>query len=120
MPIRFGLEASMIGLFPHCGFLSETSRMLAFHDALRALGEPVCIASHGGPWEYLLGQAGVAWVKLDPHMDRERCARFIQNLPGIARRTRASTPTPRCWPMRAPRRTSCANAACALPSRASR
>lgn len=73
----------MIGLFPHCGFLSETSRMLAIHDALRAIGEPACIASHGGPWECLLDGAGVRWTRLEPRMDAERCARFLRDLPGI-------------------------------------
>jgi UDP:flavonoid glycosyltransferase YjiC (YdhE family) len=76
-------EEPMIGLFPHCGFLSETSRMLAIHDALRAQGEPVCIATHGGPWECLLEQAGVPWHRLDPRMDAARCARFARDLPGI-------------------------------------
>ena len=55
----------MIALFPHCGFLSETSRMLAIHEALRAAGHPVCVATHGGPWESLLDRAGVDWVQLD-------------------------------------------------------
>jgi UDP:flavonoid glycosyltransferase YjiC (YdhE family) len=74
---------TMIGLFPHCGFLSETSRMLAIHEALRALGEPVCIATHGGPWESLLTRAGVAWTQIGPRMDGARCAQFIRSLPGI-------------------------------------
>ena len=73
----------MIALFPHCGFLSETSRMLAIHDALRAAGQPVCIATHGGPWESLLDRAGVRWAQLGPRMDAQRCARFIRSLPGI-------------------------------------
>jgi UDP:flavonoid glycosyltransferase YjiC (YdhE family) len=73
----------MIALFPHCGFLSETSRMLAIHEALRAAGEPVCIATHGGPWESLLDRASVRWVQLGPRMDGQRCARFIRSLPGI-------------------------------------
>jgi len=73
----------MIALFPHCGFLSETSRMLAIHEALRAAGHPVCVATHGGPWESLLDRAGVDWVQLGPRMDTARCARFIRSLPGI-------------------------------------
>ena len=77
------LLLTMIGLFPHCGFLSETSRMLAIHAALRALGEPVCVATHGGPWESLLTRAGVDWTQLGPRMDGARCARFIRSLPGI-------------------------------------
>lgn len=73
----------MIGLFPHCAFLSETSRMLAIYGGLRAIGEPACIASHGGPWEHLLDAAGVDWVRLEPRMDAARCARFLRDLPGI-------------------------------------
>ena len=57
--------------------------MLAIHDALRSLGEPVCIASHGGPWEHLLDAADVPWTKLEPRMDAERCVRFLRDLPGI-------------------------------------
>jgi UDP:flavonoid glycosyltransferase YjiC (YdhE family) len=73
----------MIGLFPHCAFLSETSRMLAIHDALRAMGEPVCMGTHGGPWESLLHRAGVDCTQIGPRMDGARCARFIRSLPGI-------------------------------------
>jgi UDP:flavonoid glycosyltransferase YjiC (YdhE family) len=73
----------VIGLFPHCAFLSETSRMLAIYGALRAIGAPACIATHGGPWEYLLDAAGVDWVRLEPRMDAARCARFLRDLPGI-------------------------------------
>jgi UDP:flavonoid glycosyltransferase YjiC (YdhE family) len=73
----------VIGLFPHCGFLSETSRMLAIHEALRAIGEPTCVATHGGPWEHLLDAAGVDWIRLEPRMSAERCARFVRDLPGI-------------------------------------
>jgi UDP:flavonoid glycosyltransferase YjiC (YdhE family) len=73
----------VIGLFPHCAFLSETSRMLAIYRALRAIGQPACIATHGGPWEYLLDAAGVDWVRLEPRMDSQRCARFLRDLPGI-------------------------------------
>ncbi|HTT14086.1 MAG TPA: hypothetical protein VMG60_24735 [Burkholderiaceae bacterium] len=75
----------MIGLFPHCGFLSETSRMVALHGALRALGEPVCIGTHGGPWESLLERGGADWTQIGPRMDGARCARFIRSLPGIGR-----------------------------------
>jgi len=73
----------MIGLFPHCAFLSETSRMLAIHDALRAMGEPVCIGTHGGSWESLLHRAGVDCTQIGPRMDGARCARFIRSLPGL-------------------------------------
>jgi UDP:flavonoid glycosyltransferase YjiC (YdhE family) len=39
----------MIALLPHCGFLSETTRMLAIGQALVARGQPVVFATHGGP-----------------------------------------------------------------------
>jgi UDP:flavonoid glycosyltransferase YjiC (YdhE family) len=73
----------MIGFFPHCAFLSETSRMLAIYNALRAMGEPVCMGTHGGPWDSLLHRAGVDCTQIGPRMDAARCARFIQSLPGI-------------------------------------
>src|SRR5580765_3156075 len=79
----------MIALFPHCGFLSETSRMLAIHAALRAAGQPVCVASHGGPWQCLLDRAGVAWEQVGPPMDAARCERFVRSLPGIGAPTQS-------------------------------
>ncbi len=57
--------------------------MLAIHGALRALGESTCIATHGGPWEYLLAEAGVTWTRLEPRMSPERCARLLRDLPGV-------------------------------------
>jgi len=49
----------MIALFPNCGFLSETSRMLAIARALQARGEPVAMATHGGPFMRVLESAGM-------------------------------------------------------------
>lgn len=54
----------MIVLMPHCGFLSETSRLLAIADALRARGAEVLVASHGGPFAHLLGTPDVDWIRL--------------------------------------------------------
>jgi UDP:flavonoid glycosyltransferase YjiC (YdhE family) len=75
----------MIALLPHCGFLSETSRMLHVAQALRAQGEAVCIASHGGPYEGVLDAAGEAWTRLDPPMDAARCAAYLRDLVQIGR-----------------------------------
>ena len=50
----------MICLLPHCGYLSETSRMLAIRRALVARGARVCVATHGGTHERLLGELGVS------------------------------------------------------------
>ena len=49
----------MISVVPHCGYLSETSRMLEIHRALRERGAPVRLATHGGTHQNLLGRAGV-------------------------------------------------------------
>ena len=57
--------------------------MLAIYAALRDLGEPACVATHGGPYEGLLSAAGIKWTRLEPGMDGERCARFLRDLPGI-------------------------------------
>lgn len=71
----------MIVLMPHCGFLSETSRLLAVAGALRARGADVVIASHGGPFEGLLGEPGTDWVPLTRDEDgRETQARFISGI----------------------------------------
>lgn len=44
-------------LLPHCGYLSETSRMLAIRRALLERGASVCLATHGGTHERLLQQS---------------------------------------------------------------
>ena len=75
----------MIALLPHCGFLSETSRMLAIGQALRERGVPVLFASHGGPYQRVIEDAGFTVHALAPAMDGERCARFITGLVQIGR-----------------------------------
>lgn len=75
----------MIALLPHCGFLSETSRMLHIGQALRAQGEAVCFASHGGPYLDVLTQAGETVTPQAPHFDRARCDRFLNDLVQIGR-----------------------------------
>lgn len=75
----------MIALLPHCGFLSETTRMLHIAQALRAQGEPVCFATHGGPYAHVLTDAGETVTRLAPHFDRARCERFLRDLVQIGR-----------------------------------
>lgn len=76
----------MIVLLPHVGFLSETTRMLAIHDALRARGVEASIATHGGTFEHVLRDAGVSFDVLEPRLSPARCAEFIRQLPGVAAR----------------------------------
>lgn len=75
----------MIALLPHCGFLSETSRMLAIGQALQARGEQVVFATHDGPYRHVIEQAGFDISVLPPVMDRERCARYIDGVVQIGR-----------------------------------
>lgn len=75
----------MIALLPHCGFLSETSRMLHIAQALLAQGEAVCIATHGGPYTRVLDDAGMPYTRLAPAMDGTRCASFLRDLVRIGK-----------------------------------
>lgn len=75
----------MIALLPHCGFLSETTRMLAIARALRATGARVILATHGGPYTRVLDEAGEVYTLLSPLMDRARCARYVDGVVDIGR-----------------------------------
>jgi UDP:flavonoid glycosyltransferase YjiC (YdhE family) len=79
------METRMIALLPNCGFLSETSRMLAIAQALQARGEAVAVATHGGPYTRVLDQAGMPWTLLQPEMDSARCGRFLKDLVRIGK-----------------------------------
>ena len=70
----------MIVLMPHCGFLSETSRMLHIARALQARGEAVLLATHGGPYTRVLDDAGMPWTQLEPAFDAARCERSRRQL----------------------------------------
>lgn len=67
----------MIVLLPNCGFLSETSRMLALAQALRARGEEVLLATRGGPYAAVLDQSGLDVVRLEPGSDDADARRFL-------------------------------------------
>ncbi|WP_433162966.1 glycosyltransferase [Kribbella sp. CA-247076] len=71
----------MICLLPHCAYLSETSRMLELHRALRELGVEVRVATHGGPHERLL--AGIEYDVLGPGLSAARSARFVASAVGL-------------------------------------
>ena len=75
----------MIALLPHCGFLSETSRMLAIGQALQERGERVVFATHGGPFQHVIEDAGFALTLLPPLMDRERCSRYVRGICELGR-----------------------------------
>lgn len=73
----------MICLLPHCAYLSETSRMLELHRALTALGLPVRVATHGGPHERLLTEAGIEYNVLGPGLSAARAAAFVGSAVGL-------------------------------------
>ncbi|MEQ1731731.1 MAG: hypothetical protein ABL982_25445 [Vicinamibacterales bacterium] len=75
-----------ICLLPHCGYLSETSRMLAIRQALLARGVDVCLATHGGTHERLLQQLGVPYEIVGPRLDDSRSRRMVASGPGIGPR----------------------------------
>lgn len=68
----------MICLLPHCGYLSETSRMLVIHRALVARGVPVVVATQGGPHERRLLEAGVDYHLIGPRLSDARCRELVQ------------------------------------------
>jgi UDP:flavonoid glycosyltransferase YjiC (YdhE family) len=82
----------VVALLPNCGFLSETSRMRAIAQALARHGARPVIASHGGPYENVLGEPGVSWQKVAPVMTAAEHRGFLdailslggQNLPFYA------------------------------------
>lgn len=62
---------------PFCGYLSETSRMLELHRALRERGAPVRVATQGGGYESLLRGAGVDYDLVGAPMTAARAARLV-------------------------------------------
>jgi len=73
----------MICVVPHCGYLSETSRMLEIQRALGDRGAPVRLATHGGTHEGLLGEEGVDYDRIEPGLTSARCTALVQSGPGL-------------------------------------
>lgn len=73
----------MICLLPQCAYLSETTRMLEIHRALRQRGIPVRVATHGGTHEALVRAAGVDYDIVGPPMDARRSAEFVRAAVGM-------------------------------------
>jgi UDP:flavonoid glycosyltransferase YjiC (YdhE family) len=76
----------MICLLPNCCFLSETSRIIEIHRALRRRGVPVRVATHGGPHERELTAAGLEFDLIGPRVGRQRSVDFVRSVPGIGPR----------------------------------
>ena len=67
-------------LLPNTGFLSETTRMLAVYRELEKLGTPAVIASHGGVYEELLREEGVACERILPTQTLEEWSSLLEIL----------------------------------------
>lgn len=70
----------MIAFLPHCAFLSEVSRAIEIGRALRSRGEDVAFAARGGPYSYLIDEAGFTWTRLEPGMDDAGARSFLEAL----------------------------------------
>jgi UDP:flavonoid glycosyltransferase YjiC (YdhE family) len=57
--------------------------MLELHRALTALGLPVRVATHGGPHERLLAEAGIEYDVLGPGLSAARAAAFVGSAVGL-------------------------------------
>jgi UDP:flavonoid glycosyltransferase YjiC (YdhE family) len=73
----------MICLMPMCAYLSETSRMIQIYKALKARGENVRMATHGGVHEALIAGEGIPYDIVGARMDEARGRRFIRDNVGI-------------------------------------
>lgn len=72
-----------ICVMPHCGYLSETSRMLAIRAALLQRGAEVVVATHGGTHEALLQTLGIPYDVVGPPMNDARSRQMVLDGPGI-------------------------------------
>lgn len=72
-----------IVLMPHCGYLSETSRMVEIHRALAERGASVRMATHGGTYEPILRAAGIEYDIVGPHMSDARSAEIVASATGL-------------------------------------
>lgn len=67
-----------ICLFPHMGYLSETSRIVEAYKALRELGVEPIVATHGGTCEWVLEYEGIDYEIIEPRMSHEQCQAFVK------------------------------------------
>jgi UDP:flavonoid glycosyltransferase YjiC (YdhE family) len=73
----------LIVCLPNCGYLSETSRMVAIYRALEARGAAVSMATHGGSHLHVLDDEGIPYDILPPIVDEARSRSMVADGPGI-------------------------------------
>ena len=63
--------------FPLCGFLSETSRMVAIYQKLVDFGIPAKIVTHGGTYEFVLENENLPYDKIEPALSSDDCMHYL-------------------------------------------
>lgn len=69
-------------MFPNCAYISETSRMIEIYKELKTRGIEVIMATHGGPYEWLLEDEGIPFKIIQPHFTKERAKAFVRTNTG--------------------------------------
>lgn len=65
---------------PNCIFLSETSRMIAIYESLKDLNIKVVMATHGGPYEFVLKKHNIPYKHIAPKISDEFYCRYMQSI----------------------------------------
>ncbi|WP_157950012.1 nucleotide disphospho-sugar-binding domain-containing protein [Vallitalea okinawensis] len=68
--------------FPNCAYLSETSRMIAIYKELKSRDIDVIMATHGGPYEWIFKEEGIAYHIVKPYVTNERAREFVKTNTG--------------------------------------
>ena len=63
--------------FPNCAYLSETSRMVSVYKRLKANGEDVVLATHGGTFEFVLINEEIPYIHLEPFVSNELSLEWV-------------------------------------------
>lgn len=63
---------------PNCAFLSETSRMAAVYTRLVEQGGDAVMATHGGTYEFVLQQEGIAYEVIEPRLTSDEALRLLE------------------------------------------
>lgn len=65
---------------PNCIFLSETSRMIAIYQALTRMNVEVRIATHGGPYEFVLKEHNISYDIIKPEISEVFYQKYLQSI----------------------------------------
>jgi len=66
--------------FPNCIFLSETSRMIAVYKSVKALGIDAKMATHGGPYTFLIDRENIPYEIIEPEISKDFYHRYMRSI----------------------------------------